>query len=147
MPSDEWNAEAVKKMVLEGMKAGLKISAEAIKGEAKDSCPIDTNRLRGSIGYRVTPIGGGYQAKIGTNVEYAEAVEMGTSKTTVITPKNGKFLSWIDKNTGKRVFARKVTIPPHAGKPYLLPAFDRWKDRYKLVIAQQIRARIGDGHH
>ena len=46
------------------------------EGYAKKACPVDTGRLRNSITHVVS----GDSAYIGTNVEYAPFVELGTSK-------------------------------------------------------------------
>ena len=43
---------------------------------AKEKCPVDTGRLRGSITHAVDD----NAAYIGTNVEYGAYVELGTSK-------------------------------------------------------------------
>lgn len=43
---------------------------------AKEECPVDTGRLRNSISHATQ----GNSAYIGTNVEYAPYVEMGTSR-------------------------------------------------------------------
>ena len=45
---------------------------------AKENCPVDTGRLRNSITHEVEM--GDKSAIIGTNVEYAAIVELGTSK-------------------------------------------------------------------
>ena len=42
--------------------------------DAKKLCPVDTGRLRGSITHEVK----GTTGKVGTNVEYARAVELGS---------------------------------------------------------------------
>lgn len=47
---------------------------------AKQLCPVDTGRLRSSITNQLGTDGGGLLAVIGTNVEYAPYVELGTSK-------------------------------------------------------------------
>lgn len=44
---------------------------------AKQLCPVDTGNLRASLTYENV---GKYQAIVGTNVEYAEFVELGTYK-------------------------------------------------------------------
>lgn len=51
-----------------------------IKSQAKLLCPVDTGRLRQSIAYKVTMSDGAIKGEIGTNVEYAEYIEFGTSK-------------------------------------------------------------------
>lgn len=52
-------------------KTCLKIEADAV-----DLCPVDTGNLRGSITTEI----GELEGAVGTNVEYAEFVEFGTSK-------------------------------------------------------------------
>lgn len=49
------------------------------EGYAKMLCPVDTGRLRNSITHTVDV--DEKKAYVGTNVEYAAYVEMGTSKT------------------------------------------------------------------
>lgn len=48
------------------------------EGYAKDLCPVDTGRLRNSIGYSVDIAE--QTVYIGANTEYAETVETGNSK-------------------------------------------------------------------
>lgn len=50
----------------------------AAEGYAKDLCPVDTGRLRNSITHTVDEENG--VAYIGSNVEYAPYVELGTEK-------------------------------------------------------------------
>lgn len=63
-----------------GMEAALATALEEIgltaEGYAKRACPVDTGRLRNSITHIVDE--GGKCAVIGTNVEYAPYVELGT---------------------------------------------------------------------
>ena len=49
----------------------------AAEGHAKAKCPVDTGRLRNSITHARA---GAMSEVIGTNVEYAPHVELGTSK-------------------------------------------------------------------
>lgn len=56
---------------------GLEEVGLTAEGYAKKLCPVDTGRLRNSITHAVD----GDTAYIGTNVEYAPYVEMGTSRT------------------------------------------------------------------
>lgn len=46
---------------------------------AKRLCPVDTGRLRSSIANELGADGQGLMASVGTNVEYAPYVELGTS--------------------------------------------------------------------
>ena len=63
-----------------GMEAALATALEEIgltaEGYAKRACPVDTGRLRNSITHIVDEAG--KCAIIGTNVEYAPYVELGT---------------------------------------------------------------------
>lgn len=63
------------------LRASLRRALEKVglvaEGYAKRLCPVDTGRLRNSITHEVE----GESAYIGTNVEYAPHVEMGTSRT------------------------------------------------------------------
>jgi HK97 gp10 family phage protein len=71
-------------VALDAFTEALKAKAnEAVQGagieceaEAKQACPVDTGRLRSSIAY--TP--GDLECTVGTPVEYAAFVELGTSK-------------------------------------------------------------------
>ena len=47
-----------------------------VERDAKKLCPVDTGRLRSSITHEIK----GLTGKVGTNVEYARAVELGTEK-------------------------------------------------------------------
>ena len=65
---------AVNGAILRGLeRCGLKA-----EGIAKENCPVDTGRLRGSIAHKVVPAE--KAVYIGTNVEYAAYVECGTVK-------------------------------------------------------------------
>lgn len=55
-------------------KVFLEEAATVVKGQAKRLVPVDTGNLKGSITSRVE----GWEAIVGTNVEYAEYVEYGT---------------------------------------------------------------------
>ena len=66
--------------ILSAMEKGIKNGLEAIgltaETYAKQETPVDTGRLRNSISHTVD----GEAAYIGTNVEYAPYVELGTSR-------------------------------------------------------------------
>ena len=68
------------KQVLSAMEKGIKNGLEAIgltaETYAKKATPVDTGRLRNSISHTVD----GEAAYIGSNVEYAPYVELGTSR-------------------------------------------------------------------
>lgn len=68
------------KEVLAALEKGIKNSLEAIgltaETYAKEATPVDTGRLRNSISHAVD----GEAVYIGSNVEYAPYVELGTSR-------------------------------------------------------------------
>ena len=71
------NTEEVLGALAEQLEMGLETIGLVAEGYAKRLCPVDTGRLRNSISHAVD----GNAAYIGTNVDYAVYVEMGTVKT------------------------------------------------------------------
>lgn len=67
--------------VLDELENALDVALEEVgltaEGYAKKKCPVDTGRLRNSISHDVKE----KTAYIGTNVEYAPYVELGTVNT------------------------------------------------------------------
>lgn len=51
-----------------------------VESAAKRRCPVDTGRLRSSITHQVGQDGKGVVGVVGTDVDYAPYVEMGTSR-------------------------------------------------------------------
>lgn len=51
-----------------------------VEGGAKRRCPVDTGRLRASITHALERDAGGLVGTVGTDVEYAPFVELGTSR-------------------------------------------------------------------
>lgn len=70
----ELTERAIKRAILKSLEE-IGLLAE---GYAKKRCPVDTGRLRNSITHAVED--GENTAYIGTNVEYARYVEVGTSR-------------------------------------------------------------------
>ena len=56
----------------------LTLSALVVERRAKMNCPVDTGALRRSITHELSP--DGKTAVVGSNMEYAAFVELGTSK-------------------------------------------------------------------
>ena len=82
----EWNGADVKKKIDNANEAALLACAIQVQGQARLLTPVKTGRLRNSIGYVTknnkdgdlkTTVGTD-EAIIGTNVEYAACVELGT---------------------------------------------------------------------
>lgn len=51
-----------------------------IEGHAKSICPVDTGRLRSSIDHQLGSDGASLFVRVGTDVEYAAYVELGTRR-------------------------------------------------------------------
>jgi HK97 gp10 family phage protein len=58
------------------VKKGIQKGALRVEASAKDLCPVETGNLRASIKTEVAEL----EAAVGTNVNYAEYVELGTNK-------------------------------------------------------------------
>lgn len=71
------NKEEVLAALADAIKQGLEIIGGAAEGYAADQCPVDTGRLQGSIAHEPE---GDKTMVVGTNVEYAPYVELGTRK-------------------------------------------------------------------
>lgn len=61
---------------------------------AKQLCPVDTGRLRSSIGWRIVADARGLIGFIGTDVKYAGYVHDGTQGGQFITPVTKQALFW-----------------------------------------------------
>lgn len=72
----EDNREAIANAIDLALVAALEEVGLVAEGYAKRACPVDTGRLRNSITHIVD--GGTRHVVIGTNVEYAPYVELGT---------------------------------------------------------------------
>lgn len=72
----ESNADLFKNALPEQIARALEAIGLTAEGYAKKDCPVDTGRLRNSISHARDD----EAAYIGTNVEYAPFVELGSSK-------------------------------------------------------------------
>ena len=71
------NSEEIKDQMSKAIEIALEKCGLIAEGYAKKLCPVDTGNLRNSISHAVSD----NVAYIGTNVEYAAYVEMGTTRT------------------------------------------------------------------
>jgi len=95
-----------------GINALLDKIAVDIEADAKAICPVDTGDLKASIGHEVRE----NEARIGSNLDYAAAVEMGFHGTEHVRA--------YERADGTRVRAheRHANQP---SEPYLRPALYR----------------------
>ena len=73
------NTDEVLKGLSDAVERALTRIGLAAEGYAKKECPVDTGNLRNSITNEVQP--SEKAVYIGTNVEYAAYVELGTTRT------------------------------------------------------------------
>lgn len=90
-----------------------------VQNEARRRAPVDTGRLRSSIVSRSEGSGRSVGYVVGTNVNYAAAVEYGTAPH-VIKPRYKKALYW----PGAAHPVAQVNHPGTAAKPFLRPAIE-----------------------
>lgn len=84
------------------MESIVEETAIRVDAEAKKKCPVDTGNLRASISMEID----GFEAEVGTNVEYASFVEYGTSKSAAqpfMTPAKQKVENEMEKIVLKEV--------------------------------------------
>lgn len=74
----EDNSKRISEAIDKALVSALESMGLACEGYAKKECPVDTGRLRNSITHQIREEE--KRVYIGTNVEYAEYVELGTSK-------------------------------------------------------------------
>lgn len=76
------NSDMFKDAAEDAIRRALEKVGLTAEAYAKLKCPVDTGRLRNSITHVVVDsVGAGIIVYIGTNVEYAAYVELGTSNT------------------------------------------------------------------
>lgn len=76
---NEDNTEEVSRGIVRAIDRALEEIGLAAEGYAKRACPVDTGNLRNSITHAVE--GSEDAVYVGTDVEYAPYVEMGTRRT------------------------------------------------------------------
>lgn len=76
---NEDNTEECARGIVRAIDRALEEIGLAAEGYAKRACPVDTGNLRNSITHAVE--GSEDAVYVGTNVEYAPYVEMGTRRT------------------------------------------------------------------
>jgi HK97 gp10 family phage protein len=72
----KWHGDKAIKSMDQAVNVALTASALVVEGQAKALVPVDTGNLRNSITHEL----GKKEARVGTNVEYAPFVELGTVK-------------------------------------------------------------------
>lgn len=115
------------------LKVINQIIADA-RSNLQNNANINSGTLLASI--RILEEGKNYYL-IGTDIEYAEYIEYGRGP---INAKPGKTLHWIDKKTGKDVFAKHADAYP--AHPFLEPAVIVNTRKLSDILAENI-AEVG----
>ena len=92
-------------------------------------------------------LGGSIQTVVSTSTETKAEVDVGPTVIYgrihefggIILPVKAKMLSWMDDDTGERIFAKMVQIP---ARPYLRPALDEHKDEIVDAMMHQVKKAI-----
>lgn len=102
---NEDNTEGASQGIVRAIDRALEEIGLAAEGYAKRACPVDTGNLRNSITHVVDSAEGA--AYVGTNVEYAPYVEMGTCRTAAqpflrpaATEHGSTYRGILDRNLG-----------------------------------------------
>lgn len=74
----EFNDEEVKAALDQALARAMEKVGLVAEGDVKVKTPKDTGRLQNSITHQLSVDGGDYSVMVGTNVEYAPFVELGT---------------------------------------------------------------------
>jgi HK97 gp10 family phage protein len=132
----ENNTDKVEKALAEAVETALeKIGIKAHEYAVK-RCPVGTEEstgikgyrggtLRNSIAYEVGEVNGTPAMTIGSNVEYAPYVELGTRGNFQAPP------PWEEVNVPKGSGSGKGGMKP---RPYLKPAIEDHIDEYNQII-------------
>lgn len=118
--------EFIDKGLSDTISKGLTEACIIVESEAKQRCPVDDGQLRQSITHEVIVNGNECEAVVGTNVEYAPYVELGTG---IYNP-TGRQIPWVYQDA-KGNFHRTKGMK---AQPYLQPAADDKKQEILQVF-------------
>ena len=96
---------------------------------AKRECPVDTGALRNSITHTVDT--GERKAYVGTNMEYAPYVELGTG----IHANGGRQTPWVYKGEDGKFY----TTSGQVANPFIKPAAADHAEEYMSIIISTLK--------
>ena len=118
-------------------KKALETMGQKAEGYAKKLCPVGTEESTGVKGYRggtlrnsITHRVNGDVLEVGSDVEYAPYVELGTGPHFVPPPEWERFESEKGKGVGK------AYVKP---RPYIRPAIEDHRDEYKRIAEREMK--------
>ena len=116
--------------IQERLARGLEMVGMVAEGHAKEYCPVDTGRLRGSITHTVVDR---TKAVIGTNAEYAAYIEFGTGKHAANGAGTNKE-SWVYRDK----FGNWHRAYPRKPIPFIGTAISSHADEYFGIVADEL---------
>lgn len=126
------------KVVAEEAKRAMERSAITVQNAAKQNLQrlgaIDTGQLINSIAREVQP----FEARIGSNKQYARPVEEGRAAGAVMPPA-GSLLGWMERHDVplelEFVIRRAIARKGIAARPYLIPALEQNRQQINREFA------------
>ena len=115
------NVDHVKRITAAAKMAALEKMGGRAETHAKEVCPVDTGRLKGSITHQKQDEN---TMLVGTNVDYAPYVELGHNQEV------GRYVPAI----GKRLVASHVD-----GKPFIRPAIENYISEYQDIVRKEFK--------
>lgn len=119
------NSAKVLSAVEQAKARALEIIGGKVESYAKQLCPVDTGTLRNSITHNVN----GDVVQVGSAVNYAPYVELGTGKEYDPAP------GWLQSNAPQGAGLRQGVKP----RPYLRPAVENHVEEYKHVLQNELK--------
>lgn len=124
------NSELFKRELDSAILRALERCGQQAEGYAKDLAPVDTGDLRNSIGHKVDT--SEKAVYIGTNVEYAPYVELGTGKFAEF---GGRQTPWVYQDEEGN-WHRTIG---HEAQPFLKPAVANHKQTYRNIVKDEMK--------
>lgn len=131
------NTDAVLSMLGDSTEKILTMIGIKAEKYAKARCPVGTPESTGKKGYRggtlrnsITFVVDGSDLSVGTNVEYAPYVELGTGPYFNTPP------SWIKYVSKKGSGSGSGYVRP---RPFLRPAIEEHTEEYKRIIENELK--------
>ena len=125
---NDYSAEVLDTMH-DAVVRALERCGEQAEGYAKDLTPVDTGNLRNSITYQVDE--SELAAYIGTNVEYAPYVELGTGKYA----EGGRPTPWVYRDDNGNYH----WTAGNPAQPFLAPAVKDHAQTYRNIIEDEMK--------
>jgi len=119
---------------------GMRRSVLIVQREAKIEAPVDTGRLRASIVPEVTRRGNTVVGIVGSNVEYAPYMELGTRPHW---PPPGALEVWARRHhMSEFAIRRKIAMYGTEGRHYLRGAFEKSREQIVQLIGKVVASVI-----